>query len=225
LQADQGNELRNPRQRFALVSAASVITEKLKMNLSPLAQRFVLHFGEMGSRWGINRTVGQIYALLYVSEQPLNADDIVDKLMISRSNVSMGLKDLETWRLVKLSHLPGDRRAFFSAPDDIWLIFKTLAEERQRREIDPTLTLLREALLDKPEQPGDEHAQARIRQMYELTELLTNWFADIRKLSPATLQSLMKMGGAVVRLLELKDRMVGAGGPSQQTADNRPGQN
>ena len=199
----------------------SVITEILAMNLSPLAQRFILHFGEMGSRWGINRTVGQIYALLYVSEKPQNADDIVGKLLISRSNVSMGLKDLETWRLVKLSHLPGDRRAYFSAPDDIWLIFKTLAEERQRREIDPTLALLRDALLDQPEQQGDEYAQSRIRQMYELTELLTNWFADIRKLSPATLQSLMKMGGAVVRLLELKDRVTGAGVSAQPTSEIR----
>lgn len=199
----------------------SVITEISAMNLSPLAQRFILHFGEMGSRWGINRTVGQIYALLYVSEKPQNADDIVGKLLISRSNVSMGLKDLETWRLVKLSHLPGDRRAYFSAPDDIWLIFKTLAEERQRREIDPTLELLRDALLDQPEQQGDEYAQSRIRQMYELTELLTNWFADIRKLSPATLQSLMKMGGAVVRLLELKDRVTGAGVSAQPTSEIR----
>ncbi len=95
------------------------------MNLTPLTQSFVLHFGEMGSRWGINRTVGQIYALLFVSEKPLNADDIADALAFSRSNVSMGLKELDSWRLVRLQHLPGDRREYFSAPEDVWAIFRT----------------------------------------------------------------------------------------------------
>ena len=88
--------------------------------LSPLTQRFILHFGEMGSRWGINRTVGQIYALLYVQSQPMNADDIAEALSFSRSNVSMGLKELQAWRLVKLLHKPGDRREYFEPPKDIW---------------------------------------------------------------------------------------------------------
>ena len=107
------------------------------MNLPPLIQSFVLHFGEMGSRWGINRTVGQIYALLYVSAEPLCADQIVDALGVSRSNVSMGLRELQTWNLVVLRHIPGDRRDFFTAPDDIWQILRTLAEERKKREVDP----------------------------------------------------------------------------------------
>lgn len=136
----------------------------------------------------------------------------------------MGFKDLEQWRLVKHAHLPGDRRTFCSAPDDIWLIFKTRAEEKQRREIDPALMLLRESLLDTPDQLGDEHTQACIRQMYELTELLTNWVADIRKHSPATLQSLLKMGGKVVFLLDLKDRIVGSGGSTKTTVGISPNQ-
>ncbi|MEM8551667.1 MAG: GbsR/MarR family transcriptional regulator, partial [Pseudomonadota bacterium] len=110
------------------------------MNLSPVEEEFVLHFGEMGSRWGINRTVGQIYALLFISEQPLNADEIVQTLNFSRSNVSMGLKELQAWNLVRLKHLPGDRRDYFTTPDDLWEIMRTLVEERKRREIDPTLT-------------------------------------------------------------------------------------
>ena len=177
------------------------------MELTPLIQRFVMHFGEMGSRWGINRTVGQIYALLYVADRPLHADDLVEKLGISRSNVSMGLKELESWRLVKLSHLPGDRREYYSAPEDVWAIFRTLAEERQRREVDPTLSMLRDALLDAPANEQERHAQARLQQMHELIDLLTSWFADVRKLSPSTLRQLLKMGGAVVRVLELKDRL------------------
>ena len=97
------------------------------MNLSPTIQAFVLHFGEMGNRWGINRTVGQIYALLYVSPKPLCADAIVEALGISRSNVSMSLRELQAWNLVILKHVPGDRRDFFTAPDDVWQIFRTLA--------------------------------------------------------------------------------------------------
>ena len=116
------------------------------MNLPPLIQAFVLHFGEMGSRWGINRTVGQIYALLYLSDEPLNAEDIVERLGVSRSNVSMGLKELQAWNLVRHQHKPGDRRDYFSTPDDIWQIVRTLVEERKKREIEPTLTLLREVL-------------------------------------------------------------------------------
>ena len=88
--------------------------------LPELSRQFVSHFGEMGSRWGINRTVGQIYALLFISSEPLNADQIADTLEFSRSNVSMGLKELQAWRLVQLRHQPGDRREYFQAPEDVW---------------------------------------------------------------------------------------------------------
>lgn len=185
------------------------------MNLPPLSQSFVLHFGEMGSRWGINRTVGQIYALLYVSREPQTADDIVDKLGVSRSNVSMGLKELQSWRLVKLEHRPGDRRDFYSAPEDVWQIFKTLAEERQRREVDPTLSMLRDALLETAGSTEDAYAQERMRRMHELIEQITDWFAEVRKLSPETLQNLMGLGGKVVKLLELKERVMGGGRRSE----------
>ena len=179
------------------------------MDLPPLSQSFVLHFGEMGSRWGINRTVGQIYALLFVSARPLTADEITDRLGVSRSNVSMGLKELSSWRLVRLSHQPGDRRDFYSAPEDVWQIFRTLAEERQRREVDPTLSMLRDALLETPASPEEKHAQERMRQMHQLIEQLTDWFAEVRKLSPETLQSLMSLGAGAVKLLEMKERVFG----------------
>jgi DNA-binding transcriptional regulator GbsR (MarR family) len=178
------------------------------MKLTPLAQSFVLHFGEMGSRWGINRTVGQIYALLFVSERPLNADEIAEALDFSRSNVSMGLKELDSWRLTKLQHLPSDRREYFSAPDDVWLIFRTLADERKKREIDPTLSMLRDSLLVTPTNPQDMHAQKRMAQMHELIELVTTWFTDIQRLDEQTLRQLMKMGAAAQKLLELKDMML-----------------
>ena len=129
-----------------------------------LTERFVLHFGEMGSRWGINRTVGQIYALLFLSDRPLNAEEIAEALGVSRSNVSMGLKELEAWRLVRKRHLPGDRRDYFEAPDDVWEILRTLAEERRKREVDPTLSMLRDVLMETPSRPRSVHAQDRMRR-------------------------------------------------------------
>jgi DNA-binding transcriptional regulator GbsR (MarR family) len=177
------------------------------LDLSPLSEAFVVHFGEMGSRWGINRTVGQIYALLYVSGRPLCADEIVNALGFSRSNVSMGIKELQSWRLVRLQHLPGDRREYFSTPDDIWQIVRILAEERRRREIDPTLSVLRDLLMEKPGNEEDRQAQARLREMHELIELLTRWSDDVQKLNNEDLVQLLKLGGRVVRLLELKNRL------------------
>jgi DNA-binding transcriptional regulator GbsR (MarR family) len=177
------------------------------MNLTPLAQNFVLHFGEMGSRWGINRTVGQIYALLYVSARPLNADEIAEALMFSRSNVSMGLKELESWRLVRLQHLPNDRREYFSAPEDVWAIFRTLAEERRKREIDPTLSMLRDAIMVTPSGEEDRHAQKRMKEMHDLIEMATLWFNDVQRLEPDTVKQLMKLGARVQKLLEMKDKL------------------
>jgi DNA-binding transcriptional regulator GbsR (MarR family) len=171
--------------------------------LTPLAQRFIMHFGEMGSRWGINRTVGQIYALLYVSARPLNADEIAESLSFSRSNVSMGLKELQSWRLVKLLHKPNDRREYFEPPKDIWDIFKALLEERRRREIEPTLSMLRDALLETPSNEADRAAQQRMREMYDLIELSSSWFDDVQRLSPETLASLMKMGSKVKKLIDV----------------------
>ena len=175
--------------------------------LSPLVRSFVAHFGEMGSRWGINRTVGQIYALIFVSPAPLNADEIAEKLEFSRSNVSMGLKELQAWRLVKLRHQPGDRREYFEAPSDAWEIFRTLAEERRRREIEPTLSMLRNALLEEPASEEDRVALERMRGMHDLIELTTSWFDDVQRMDQATLAKLMKMGAKVQRLLEFSDKV------------------
>jgi DNA-binding transcriptional regulator GbsR (MarR family) len=181
----------------------------LQDHLPPLSRQFVSHFGEMGSRWGINRTVGQIYALLFISQRALNADEIAEALEFSRSNVSMGLKELQSWRLVRMRHLPGDRREYFEAPTDVWEIFRVLAEERRRREIEPTLSMLRMALLEQPGNEAERHAQQRMREMYALIDRLMTWFDDVQKLEPETAMQLMGMGTAVTRVLELKDRVTG----------------
>ena len=187
----------------------------LQDHLPPLSREFVSHFGEMGSRWGINRTVGQIYALIFISQRALNADEIAEALEFSRSNVSMGLKELQSWRLVRLKHLPGDRREYFESPGDVWEIFRVLAEERRRREIEPTLSMLRTALLQQPVNDADRHAQERMRQMHELIDRLMNWFDDVQKLAPETAMQLMGMGATVTKVLEFKDRVTGKG--SSQT--------
>ena len=177
------------------------------MNLPPVIQAFVLHFGEMGSQWGINRTVGQIYALLFLSNEPLNAEDIVERLGVSRSNVSMGLKELQSWNLVRLQHKPGDRRDYFSTPDDIWQIVRTLVEERKKREIDPTLTLLREVLMQEPASAEERHARAQIKEKHDLFELLTDWYADMQRLETERLVQLLKLGTKVQKILDVKDRL------------------
>jgi DNA-binding transcriptional regulator GbsR (MarR family) len=181
----------------------------LQETLPPLSRQFVAHFGEMGSRWGINRTVGQIYALLFISQRALNADEIAETLEFSRSNVSMGLKELQSWRLVRMKHQQGDRREYFEAPPDVWEIFRVLAEERRRREVEPTLSMLRMALLEQPATDAERHAQERMREMYQLIDRLMTWFDDVQKLAPETAMQLMGMGSAVTRVLELKDRMTG----------------
>ena len=178
------------------------------MNLPPLCEAFVLHFGEMGSRWGINRAVGQIYAVLFVAERPLCADDIVERLGISRSNVSMGLKELQAWNLLKQRTIAGDRREFFATPDDIYAIVRTLVDERKKREIDPTLTVLRELLMRSPDSEAERHAQARMREMHELIELMTGWYADVQKLETERLIQLLSLGSKVVKALDMKDRLL-----------------
>ena len=164
------------------------------MMLSPLQQEFVLHFGEMGSRWGINRTVGQIYALLFLSAEPVNAEQIVERLGFSRSNVSMGLKELQAWNLVRLRHRPNDRRDYFVTPDDLWEIVRTLIDERKKREIDPTLTKLRELQMQAPATPEDAYAHGKIAELSELIELLTGWYTDINRLETERLVQLLALG-------------------------------
>ncbi|AWB35278.1 GbsR/MarR family transcriptional regulator [Orrella marina] len=177
------------------------------MNLPPTTQSFVLHFGEMGSRWGINRTVGQIYALLYLSQRPLNADDICEALGFARSNVSMGLRELDSWQLIRLVHLPNDRRDHFTVPDDIWEIVRTLVEQRRKREIEPTLTMLRDILMESPASQEERQAQVRMREMHDLIETLTLWYQDMQKLEPDQLLNLLKLGSKAFKVYDMKNRL------------------
>jgi DNA-binding transcriptional regulator GbsR (MarR family) len=178
------------------------------MQLTPMLESFVMHFGEMGSRWGFNRTVGQIVALLVVSKEPISANDIADALRISRGNVSMGLKELQAWRLVQLQHKPGDRKEYFQANGSIWDMANRVFEERRKREMDPTLSLLRDILLDKPANQQELYAQEKLQEVHDLLEGITKWSSELQRLSPEKLNALMKLGSGVGKVLDLKDKLL-----------------
>ena len=164
-------------------------------------------FGEMGSRWGFNRTVGQIYALLVLNEQPLTANEIGDALSISRGNVSMGLKELNAWQLVSNHHKPGDRKDYYQSKGTIWDMANKVFEERRKREIDPTLSLLRDILLDPPSNKGEEYAQHQIAEIHDLLENITEWTQSLQMLSPDKLNTLMKLGSGVSKVLDFKEKL------------------
>ncbi len=199
---------------------SAVPPDAAPLHLSSLTQAFVLHFGEMGSRWGINRTVGQIYAMLFLADGPRHAETISEALSLSRGSVSMGLKELASWNLVQLRHLPGDRRDYYETPRDVWTIFRTLVEERKKREIDPTLTTLRDLLMAPATEAGDRFAQERIAAMHEQIELLTDWYAEMRRLENERLLQLLRLGSRVVKALEFKDRMLGRSKAPAVTEDD-----
>src|SRR5262245_6221748 len=137
------------------------------MQLTPIAEKFVLHWGEMGSRWSVNRTVGQIHALLYLAEQPMHAEEIVETVPTVRADVSTTLKELMDWGLVRVAHVMGDRRDHFEALHDIWDIFRVIAQGRRRREIDPTLSMMRSTLMDPAFSKESATTRARIRQVHD----------------------------------------------------------
>ena len=176
------------------------------MELSTTAQKYILHWGEMGTRWGVNRTVAQIHALLFLSNRPLNAEDIAEALTVARSNVSNSLKELQGWGLVRLAHVMGDRRDHFVALQDVWEIFRIIIEERKKREIDPTLTVLRECAIEGAQDAALEaDTLARINDVLAFMEMLSTTYGDYKHLPPPTLQRFLKMGGKVARLLGTDD--------------------
>ena len=172
------------------------------MKLTPLMERYILHWGEMGTRWGVNRTVSQIHALLYLSAEPLPADEIAACLSVARSNVSTSLKELQGWGLVTISHAMGDRRDHFTTKGDTWEMLMTIMEERKRREIEPTLTLLRQCVLEmKDDKTTPKEVKKRISDMLSFIATLTDWFDQVKTLPKSTLVTLMKMGARVARLI------------------------
>jgi DNA-binding transcriptional regulator GbsR (MarR family) len=171
------------------------------MELSATSQKFILHWGEMGTRWGVNRTVAQIHALLYLSGKPLPADEIAETLAVARSNVSNSIRELQAWNLVKMVHVLGDRRDHFEVSTDIWELTRTIVRERSEREIAPTIGVLKE-LLDSPELMVDGlDRAARIKEMLVMLESLSAWSDEMLRLDTETLTKVLKLGAKIQKLI------------------------
>lgn len=179
---------------------------KPRILLSPVAQKFILHWGEMGTRWGINRTVAQVHALLFISAKPLPADEISATLSVARSNVSTSLRELQGWRIVRVVHVLGDRRDHFESAKDVWEIFRIVSEERKRREIDPTLRVIGECVAELKAAHGqsDAYTRERLESMLEFLTAMNGLFEEVLRMPTAVLKSVVKLRGKVVTLIGRK---------------------
>ncbi|MGH6614065.1 GbsR/MarR family transcriptional regulator [Sphingomonas sp.] len=168
---------------------------------------FILHWGEMGTHWGVNRSVAQIHALLYLSDRPMHAEEIVETLVLARSNVSTALKELQGYGIVRRVHVEGDRRDHFTAETDLWEMLMRIAAERKRREIDPTIELMGQLSARlKADGKAPEHVRDRITRMHEFLSTLGTWYDQVRVLPKPTLVTLMKLGGKVARFIPGKSK-------------------
>ena len=185
--------------------------------LTSIQQQFILHWGEMGARWGINRTVAQVHALLHLATTPVSADTIASSLGVARSNVSTSLRELQGWGIVRAVHVLGDRRVHFESITDVWELFRTIVDQRKRREIDPTLDMLRKAIdeLDRggrgsagmtsdPRPPADRFTRQRLQELLEFFETMTELYDEVRHLPPSAIRSVARMRGKVRKLLGSK---------------------
>lgn len=170
-------------------------------DLTPMTQKFIVHWGEMGERWGINRTVAQIHALLYLSPEPLNAEQISQTLSVARSTVSAGLRELQSWGLINIVHHLGDRTDYFEAMSDVWEMFRVIVERRKRLELDPTLEVLRDIV----GKIGDSSEEARSKEkmiwMLDLFETSSTLYEQARKIPTKTIVRAAKMGDLVTKVL------------------------
>ena len=171
-------------------------------NLAPVNQKFILHWGEMGTRWGINRTVAQIHALLFLSDNPLPADEIAQTLGIARSNTSTSLRELQNWGIVRIVHLIGDRRDHFESMKDVFAMFRVIARERKKREIEPTLRVLRDCIEEagKPKAAGP-HTREQLTELLNFFEIATNAYEKMEKLPTPAILKVARLGDKALKLL------------------------
>jgi DNA-binding transcriptional regulator GbsR (MarR family) len=177
------------------------------MPLNPIEQRFILHWGEMGTRWGINRTVAQVHALLFLSPRPLHAEEIANTLAVARSNVSTSLRELQGWGIVRIVHILGDRRDHFESLKDVWEMFRTVAEQRKRREIDPILQILRECV-GELEKAGTEaeYTRQRLEDMLQFLTTTTGLFEEVIQMPTGALKGVTRMRGKLKSIMGLGKR-------------------
>ncbi|MFO1498708.1 MAG: ArsR family transcriptional regulator [Verrucomicrobiota bacterium] len=170
--------------------------------LSPVQQKFILHWGEMGTRWGVNRTVAQIHALLFLSPRPLAAEEIADTLAVARSNVSNSMRELQSWGIVKLVHVMGDKRDHFESMKDPWEMFRMVLDERKKREIDPTMRLLRECLEEAAQtKEVDSYTEGQLTKLNDFFETTMGWYRQVRNWPTAALVKFVRLGDKVLKAL------------------------
>ena len=171
-------------------------------SLSPVQQKFILHWGEMGTRWGINRTVAQIHALLFISERPLNAETIAAALVVARSNVSTSLKELQGWGIVKRVHVMGDSRDHFESIKDVWEMFRVVMDERKKREFDPTERLLRQCIAEaEKDKETDEYTEQKLRELADFFQTTADWYSQVRQWPTSAIAKLLKTGDKLRKLI------------------------
>jgi len=201
----------------------SVMTEITanKARLPASAQRFILHWGEMGETWGVNRSIGQIHALLYLSGRPLTAEDIAETLSLARSNVSNSIKELLNWKLIRRVQVLGDRRDLFEAEGDVWEMVTRIAEGRKARELDPTLATLKTCMMEaEADRFMDPKAKERIAAMLQFVEMIDTWANDMRRLPRSKLMALLRLGSAILRFIPTRaDRPAKAATPGKDDLD------
>lgn len=186
------------------------MTDQPKSTLSPVAQKFILHWGEMGTKWGINRTVAQIHALLFLAPKPVPADEIAETLSVARSNVSTSLRELQGWGIVRVVHVLGDRRDHFETTKDVWEIFRTVSEERKRREIDPTLRVLGECVQELKTNPqGDGYTRERLENMLEFLTTMSGLFEEVLRMPVGALKGVGRLRGKVITLFGSEKKKTG----------------
>ncbi len=173
------------------------------MQMTPAVEKYVLHWGEMGTRWGTNRTVAQIQALLYLSPRPLRADEICELLSVARSNVSTSIRELQSYQLVRMTHVLGDRRDYFESLHDVWELFRVIIEQRKQRELNPTLSMLRSCAAEVDgEKETDPLTRERIHNMLRFVESTSTWYEEIKDVPTSTLTKLMRLGKRITRFVK-----------------------
>jgi DNA-binding transcriptional regulator GbsR (MarR family) len=191
---------------YSVITEMTVTTDKIS-SVSPLSsvqQKFILHWGEMGTRWGVSRTVAQVHALLYISSRPLHADDIVETLDVARSNVSTSLKELQGWGIVRLVHVLGDKRDHFESMKDVWEMFRVVMDERKKREFDPTMRMLYECIAEAAKDKAtDDYTEERLRELYKFFETTSALYVQVRRWPTAAMFKFMKAGDKVLKVLGL----------------------
>ena len=171
--------------------------------LTAVQERFILHWGEMGARWGINRTVAQVHALLYLSPQPMHAEEIAATLSVARSNVSNSLRELQWWGIVRVTHVLGDRRDHFESMKDVWQMFEIILTERKRREVDPTVEMLR-SCLNETNVETEGYTAERITAMLDFFDTVLAFYGDLQRLPKGALPGLTRLRGKLKKLLAAK---------------------